>query len=741
MLKIVLLKLLLIGFSYTVFGQTGLKRWYFNGNEVDFSSGTPQVNPLPASRTNPKSLTHGMYGINGKPLFQVIDGNVYNKLGNLVGSVFLNPPLNGPPYQHVRSADEYAYEMSIVPVPGSQCEKFYLFYFESIVSSTSSQGPLYLGHSLRYTQYDLSLNNGQGGFVPGNRDVFIVDYRFSSLPGLAVSKPDANGNMKLFVAGANTHLPGTQVYRIDITNAGVSAAQQIWTNNLGFSTCEVDLSPDGTKLAFANLRFDLNDGTHDVAVLNLGTNGTVLSHQLYNLPGTNEQRFTGIEFHPEGTNLYVGASGVGIYNLDLTTGNATVVNNSALYGNSHLELAYDPSNPSKIFVVSNTGSLDFIDISSNSVVLSNLVGINLIKNGQHSNLHRPQVYVLPDQIDNFNYDQFFQQNNPVCCENLSGFNIYNHEVTSNATWTPASNPFTNTGIIDISNEFRVPSGKTLILQNMTFKFASNAKVIIEPNARLVLENTEFTSSDCGIAWQGIQVWGNSLQHQYTVGGTRFQGLLEVKNGSIIRNANDAIQLWNPGNYTTSGGMVYASNSSFINNRRTVEFISYENFLHSNPAIKTNYMSGFVNCTFEINDQLSNQTPFGAFVTMWNVRGINFSGCRFQNYASQFVSNQTGHGLYSIDASYTVGDYCPGTTLPCNATPIRSEFKNLHIAIESLGAISNKTFSISNALFEGNQWGIINNQVNFCRIVNNDFLITSSAYQGPKTAILINTATG
>lgn len=145
-------KLLLLALVNSSFGQTGLKRWYFNGNEVDFSSGVPQINSLPASRVNPKSGSHGMYGSNGNPLFQIIDGNVYNKFGNLVANLHTGSPNTGPNYSHGRYADEYAYEMEIVPVPGSECNKFYIFYLESIVSTTTPGSTLvFLGHVLRYS--------------------------------------------------------------------------------------------------------------------------------------------------------------------------------------------------------------------------------------------------------------------------------------------------------------------------------------------------------------------------------------------------------------------------------------------------------------------------------------------------------------------------------------------------------------------------------------------------------------
>ncbi|MBA4304445.1 MAG: hypothetical protein C0424_09495, partial [Sphingobacteriaceae bacterium] len=592
----------------------------------------------------------------------------------------------------------------------------------------------------------MALNNGQGGLNPLITNKFLVDFRNEGFPSITVKKPDALGNFQLFVAGSKNYaIPGpqTEVYKIDISASGVSLPQLIWTFEAPIQTCELEISSDGQKLAFANLKpFSLRPSVHDLVVLNLNSSGNVISHQIFNLPGSNEQRFTGVEFHPNSNSIYVGSTNQGIYVINLNNSAINFIQNSGAFGNSHLELEFHPLNPEFIFAFNANGSLGAVNTSNNTLATGLIAGLNPVNSGSApGSTQRPLIYVIPDQIDGFNYDQLFQQSNSICCETLRGFNVLNYTATSNATWSPNSNPITNGSVVEIVNELRIVNGTTITLRNMKFNFGANGRVVVEQNARLILDSTEFTSTDCNVLWRGIEVWGNYNQHQYSTAGNRFQGYLEIKNGSSIKNANNAIQLWKPGDYNTSGGIVYASNSSFINNRRTVEFISYENFLPSNPAIKTNYFSSFTNCTFELNNQINGPTAFGAFVTMWEVKGISFSGCRFLNNASQFASNQGGHAIYSIDASYTVSDHCPSNFLPCATTPIRSEFKNLNTAIEALGATSNRPFNVFNALFEGNRNSIVNNQVNFCRIVNNDFIFKPYAVSGTKTGISIRQATG
>ena len=57
-------------------------------------------------------------------------------------------------------------------------------------------------------------------------------------------------------------------------------------------------------------------------------------------------------------------------------------------------------------------------------------------------------------------------------------------------------------------------------------------------------------------WQGIEVWGNSSTHQYEINGSYGQGYLEMRNGATIENAICAVELWRPGHYNTTGGIIH-----------------------------------------------------------------------------------------------------------------------------------------------------------------------------------------
>ena len=69
----------------------------------------------------------------------------------------------------------------------------------------------------------------------------------------------------------------------------------------------------------------------------------------------------------------------------------------------------------------------------------------------------------------------------------------------------------------------------------------NAKIIIKPGGKLVLEKNSLLTSLCNNKWQGIQVWGNDTDHQNSVNGKCLQGVLELRNGATIENAVCAVE--------------------------------------------------------------------------------------------------------------------------------------------------------------------------------------------------------
>jgi hypothetical protein len=208
---------------------------------------------------------------------------------------------------------------------------------------------------------------------------------------------------------------------------------------------------------------------------------------------------------------------------------------------------------------------------------------------------------------------------PLPCTNESIKIIINQ----NTTWNTVQR--LNKGIV-------VKNGYTLTLnQNAKISLPEGDGIVVEPGAKLIINGATLSNACANGQWQGIEVWGNSAQHQYTVGGVCAQGTVELKNGAVIENAMNGITNWKPDDWNSIGGIIQATDATFRNNRRSVEFMKYRNF-DLGSGRETDNLSFFNNCTFEVNDNYSlNASPYYTGVSLWYVKGVKFNGCDFLWY--------------------------------------------------------------------------------------------------------------
>lgn len=239
-----------------------------------------------------------------------------------------------------------------------------------------------------------------------------------------------------------------------------------------------------------------------------------------------------------------------------------------------------------------------------------------------------------------------------------------------------NNDFWLNNTIMFKHGFRLNDSTTLEIRNLRLEFDEDylAKVIIEPGSKLILKNCHLTNyhcSDTAKKWAGIQVWGQKDSVQLEV----HQGKL-VLNNSTIEHAHEAVQLWKPDVYNKTGGMVYAENSTFRNNRRAVTFMSYHH-IHPVFGIEYNYYSNFDHCNFLNNEYYIDDNPFYSFISMWDVKGVSIKACTFN------AGNENGNGINTIDAGFSLSSDCDGPIGPngCAQEDLeRCEFYNFDKAV-------------------------------------------------------------
>lgn len=383
--------------------------------------------------------------------------------------------------------------------------------------------------------------------------------------------------------------------------------------------------------------------------------------------------------------------------------------NNHAFRNSQIELGYD----NNLYVVNST---EFARISNpdnpQNSLLTIAQQINYNNTFEVPNacinpiIDLDTTYVLPKQIDGEDPFARFSEN---CCEIVDGMGDYYTATTGISTWSPGQNPFGNANNqVLINGYLKIPTGATVHINNMTFSFAQNAEMIIEKGAKVYLNNSILTSDACnGIMWEGVRVYGTSNGTQSFAN----QGYLNMQNNSEINNAYIGVALHkrdNSGNidWATNGGRIIAKNSKFRNNKRDVIFLTYNNYTSG---------SNFTNCDFLTNihplaDGVS--TP-NTHVSMLDVKGIKFNGCRFNNTTNSNIA-QRGKGIVSIDAGYEVSFHCNalvpwGSPCPTNDRII-SSFSNLEYGIEARAAnnMANTITVKYTDFFENNRATYFNN---------------------------------
>jgi len=273
----------------------------------------------------------------------------------------------------------------------------------------------------------------------------------------------------------------------------------------------------------------------------------------------------------------------------------------------------------------------------------------------------------------------------------------------------------------------INNGARLII-NSEVRFSSNAKVIVKPGGRLVIDGGTLTNSCSGEMWQGIEVWGNSSMHQYEVNGSYGQGYLELKNGAVVENAVCAVELWRPGYYSTTGGIIHATNATFRNNGIAVHALCYTNY-DPGMDVRRSYNAYFKGCSFVTDNAYIGTTDFLRHVDLALVDGINFFGCDFSVLRHAPGVSYSCSGIQANQASFNVNSYCTDeTVLPClDEYLLRSSFSGFH---QGICAFNNGNtacvFNVRNSDFLNNDQGIYAQNTGYATILFNNFSIGCGA---------------
>lgn len=264
----------------------------------------------------------------------------------------------------------------------------------------------------------------------------------------------------------------------------------------------------------------------------------------------------------------------------------------------------------------------------------------------------------------------------------------------------------------------VDPGATLTVTS-TLSFVENAKLIVRPGGKLVVNGGTLTNACENSFWQGVEVQGQSTEIQSSI----VQGTVELFNNAVISNARCGIRVcgmisMDPWvyNFSSSGGIVKATSSLFLNNRKDIEFMSYT----SHPSL-----SQFINCRFWVDEYLPTEASLSSRVSLYEISGVEFIDCHFEILpTSNYEALSAGCGILSMLSSPIIKSSWSNETIEPNPDDITastlytsvseladpSTFKNFKYGIRMLGDGSLFNAQVKNSVFIENKFGIsIENQ--------------------------------
>ena len=302
-------------------------------------------------------------------------------------------------------------------------------------------------------------------------------------------------------------------------------------------------------------------------------------------------------------------------------------------------------------------------------------------------------------------------------QQMSGYSYVKDTIfNTNSDWH--GNRMVNKNIV-------IDSLATLTIYDTVF-IANKSRIVVRPGGKLVVDGGTLTSACDGEMWQGIEVVGDRTKSQTATN----QGVVELRNGAAIENAWCGIRTGlrkDTVTFATTGGIITADSATFCNNKQSVVINSYSHTALSGNI--SNYSASFTRCTFTIDTNnlfAANNTAFAEHVRLWDVKGIPFKGCVFENRATDLLYN--GRGIYAEDAGLHIDTYCSvNYFMDCKCPSTYTDscaFTGFNTAVEVNATGNPYDVAVNQAQFSGNGTGVYINGNNFATVTRCDFDLTT-----------------
>jgi hypothetical protein len=290
-----------------------------------------------------------------------------------------------------------------------------------------------------------------------------------------------------------------------------------------------------------------------------------------------------------------------------------------------------------------------------------------------------------------------------------------YSITSSQTWSTPQR---------VTFQLTIPAGVTLTITSQVY-FSPAAKITIEPGGRLNLYGGTLTSACFGDLWLGVELQGNLSD----VTQSNSQGILDMNNG-IIENAQYGLYVGCRSMTGTAagyggGGIVFAENSTFRNNKRAVDFQKFTRRYSTSSTNEQSNRSYFENCTFITdNNAFFSVGANDAMVYLTQVHGVSFKGCEFKDTKNKTALSTYGIGIYANNASVKLFGLSNNGTISFPPNPsVKNHFTGFGNAIVLKDA-QTRASSIEWTNFENNNIAIYANTADKFSVISCEIDVNS-----------------
>lgn len=701
----------------------------------------------------------------GELKFFAVDDKIYDREGYLIGDLTESSgssfPLKGRA------------ELAIVP-DMDNCSRFFIIAVSRDYENSFAGDNFYFA-TLDFSQNsDVVGNNSRSGLLIVGNPFYEADGSRNGNAHMGISEPNADGDYKLVISVSEK----IRIYNLDdngptfISEISTGGEYQI------FDRTELEIvSPHGASFAYriavpffkivavGSQIFE----EHHVYKADLNAGGNLIAGSVIDLAYTvvvdeNDDKVPfihGLEYDPTGDYLFIThtieptfyPTGIDYFNFltnsftSITTAGNTDFQNSQieflnLFGVSAMYMMTD----TKMGRIIGDDPTNFTLESNvlNQGVAPSYMSLDILFPSQDPSVYK--TYLLPDQVDGYNYEDFYFENKPVqCCKDNTNYDKDTYTATTSSTWTASSNPLEiivtdGDNITTIKTELRIPRGVVVTISNMELRFAPGARLVIEEGnstlngGRLNLTGGSLLTVDtrCGGFWQGVEVRGNSTLNQGTLSSsptsnTSKQARFEMNTNSIIEHArfgvvNTEVLGTNysaPGNFNLkkTGGIIRIVNARLRNNLYDVVMQKYF------APDGTNDKSVYTNSIFETTALLKENKDPEVHIALSSVKGISIGGNEFRNSVPNLYDlNQTGTGVNAFNSSFNAFARCLNPPLCTTLDP--NVFENLTQGIFSFTSASALTFSCEQNEFINNTVGVVVLGTQLEKINKNNFKVAA-----------------